>query len=326
MATPNQLTIYAPDYVGEQQTGSQDSQLHATAQHSHSNIAGLSGYAFSDSPQPYPSNPFGASYKSSQQFALMDLHPPVPYYRPTYEFPYDPSQGVGSVPKYVSSQSPLMLQSQPQLHQQQLQPPQLQQQQYQQSQQLYGHLLQSRYLLSSQRAFGDQPLTKVPPQKPLASTNDTVLSPEMLLEPKEELTKPKKPRIVTTYWEDEKTICYQVEVHGVLVSRRQDTDYINGTKLLNVAGMSRGKRDGMLKSEHNKYVVRVGAMKLKGVWIPFNRAAEIARNEGIDELLYPLFVKDIKAFYEERGSELKTWDPLELPPEVEKFDTKTQAI
>lgn len=155
MATPNQLTIYAPDYVGEQQTGSQDSQLHATAQHSHSNIAGLSGYAFSDSPQPYPSNPFGASYKSSQQFALMDLHPPVPYYRPTYEFPYDPSQGVGSVPKYVSSQSPLMLQSQPQLHQQQLQPPQLQQQQYQQSQQLYGHLLQSRYLLSSQRAFGD---------------------------------------------------------------------------------------------------------------------------------------------------------------------------
>lgn len=180
--------------------------------------------------------------------------------------------------------------------------------------------------MSSQRAFGDQPLTKVPPQKPLASTNDTVLSPEMLLEPKEELTKPKKPRIVTTYWEDEKTICYQVEVHGVLVSRRQDTDYINGTKLLNVAGMSRGKRDGMLKSERNKYVVRVGAMKLKGVWIPFNRAAEIARNEGIDELLYPLFVKDIKAFYEERGSELKTWDPLELPPEVEKFDTKTQAI
>ncbi|KAL7664402.1 HTH APSES-type domain-containing protein [[Candida] zeylanoides] len=171
-----------------------------------------------------------------------------------------------------------------------------------------------------------RPTCRLGSKKPLASTNDTVLSPEMLLEPKEESTKPKKPRIVTTYWEDEKTICYQVEVHGVLVSRRQDTDYINGTKLLNVAGMSRGKRDGMLKSERNKYVVRVGAMKLKGVWIPFNRAAEIARNEGIDELLYPLFVKDIKAFYEERGSELKTWDPLELPPEVEKFDTKTQAI
>jgi len=41
---------------------------------------------------------------------------------------------------------------------------------------------------------------------------------------------------------------------------------INGTKLLNVAGMSRGKRDGILKSEKQRAVVKVGAMHLKGVW------------------------------------------------------------
>lgn len=116
-----------------------------------------------------------------------------------------------------------------------------------------------------------------------------------------------KPKIVTTYWEEEKTICYQVKAKGYLVSRREDNNLINGTKLLNVAGMSRGKRDGILKNEKVKKatVVKVGAMHLKGIWIPFERACEIARNEGVDELLHPLFVKDIKSFFKERGSKLK---------------------
>lgn len=41
---------------------------------------------------------------------------------------------------------------------------------------------------------------------------------------------------------------------------------INGTKLLNVAGMTRGRRDGILKGEKNKKVVKIGPMHLKGVW------------------------------------------------------------
>lgn len=41
---------------------------------------------------------------------------------------------------------------------------------------------------------------------------------------------------------------------------------INGTKLLNVTGMSRGKRDGILKNEKSRVVVKVGSMHLKGVW------------------------------------------------------------
>lgn len=101
---------------------------------------------------------------------------------------------------------------------------------------------------------------------------------------------PSRPRITTSLWDDEGTVCYQVDVRGICVARRQgnnnsnnnnnriytltslslshfsDNDMINGTKLLNVTGMSRGKRDGILKNEKGRVVVKVGAMHLKGVW------------------------------------------------------------
>lgn len=108
---------------------------------------------------------------------------------------------------------------------------------------------------------------------------------------------PAKPRITTTFWEDENTVCYQVEARGISVSRREDSNFINGTKLLNVTGMTRGRRDGILKTEKTRYVVKIGAMNLKGVWIPFERAFELARNEGIADSLFPLFVRDIKSFF-----------------------------
>lgn len=71
---------------------------------------------------------------------------------------------------------------------------------------------------------------------------------------------------------------------------------INGTKLLNVAGMSRGKRDGILKNEKGRVVVKVGAMHLKGVWITFVRAKLLAAQYKIQEILYPLFVEDPSVF------------------------------
>ncbi len=46
---------------------------------------------------------------------------------------------------------------------------------------------------------------------------------------------------------------------------------INGTKLLNVAGMTRGRRDGILKSEKLRHVVKIGPMHLKGVWCARSR-------------------------------------------------------
>ncbi|KAI9591069.1 transcription regulator HTH, apses-type DNA-binding domain-containing protein, partial [Syncephalis fuscata] len=101
-----------------------------------------------------------------------------------------------------------------------------------------------------------------------------------------------RPRLTTTLWEDEGTICYQVDAESVCVARRQDNNMVNGTKLLNVVGMTRGKRDGILKNEKQRVVVKVGAMHLKGVWIPFERAKALAEQHGISEKLYPLFAED----------------------------------
>ncbi|EKD12893.1 APSES transcription factor StuA [Drepanopeziza brunnea f. sp. 'multigermtubi' MB_m1] len=135
------------------------------------------------------------------------------------------------------------------------------------------------------------------------------------------------PRITATIWKDEDTVCFQVDVGGICVARREgpplvsfsdptsrilgqspqsvrvcgkltmvvDNHMINGTKLLNVAGMTRGRRDGILKSEKQKHVVKIGPMHLKGVWIPFERALELANKEKITTALYPLFVHNIGA-------------------------------
>lgn len=116
---------------------------------------------------------------------------------------------------------------------------------------------------------------------------------------------PVKPRVATLRWDRESTFVYQVEAHGCVVSRREDTLFVNGTKLLNVVGMTRGRRDGILKTERVREVVKVGPMCLKGVWIPFERAVEIARNEGVDGLLYPLFVPNLHKFYVEKGLQLR---------------------
>ncbi|KAF4121102.1 hypothetical protein GMORB2_2589 [Geosmithia morbida] len=104
-----------------------------------------------------------------------------------------------------------------------------------------------------------------------------------------------KPRVTATLWEDEGSLCFQVEARGICVARREDNHMINGTKLLNVAGMTRGRRDGILKSEKVRHVVKIGPMHLKGVWIPYERALDFANKEKITELLYPLFVHNIGA-------------------------------
>ena len=75
-----------------------------------------------------------------------------------------------------------------------------------------------------------------------------------------------EPRVTATLWEEEGIRCFQVVAHGVCVSRREDNHMINGTKLLNVAGITRHRRDGILKSEKNRHVVKIGPVHLKGVW------------------------------------------------------------
>ncbi|KAG7802239.1 hypothetical protein KL944_002616 [Ogataea haglerorum] len=123
-----------------------------------------------------------------------------------------------------------------------------------------------------------------------------------------------RPKITTTMWEDEKTLCYQVAANGVAVVRRADNDMINGTKLLNVAKMTRGRRDGILKAEKTRQVVKIGSMHLKGVWIPFERALAMAQREGIVDLLYPLFVKDIKKVIQQGTPTTQMSKTASVPP------------
>lgn len=66
------------------------------------------------------------------------------------------------------------------------------------------------------------------------------------------------------HWKRKRKILVQTKTESWLLFI--DNDMINGTKLLNVAGISRGKRDGILKNEKTRVVVKVGAMHLKGVW------------------------------------------------------------
>ncbi|KAJ2162979.1 hypothetical protein GGF46_000165 [Coemansia sp. RSA 552] len=99
-------------------------------------------------------------------------------------------------------------------------------------------------------------------------------------------------RLTTTLWEDEQTLVYQVDCRGICVARRHDDNMINGTKLLNVVGMSRGKRDGILKNEKGRRVVKVGPMHLKGVWIPFERARFLAEQFKVLDGLFPIFQPD----------------------------------
>ncbi|KAG0647481.1 Cell pattern formation-associated STUA [Hyphodiscus hymeniophilus] len=102
-----------------------------------------------------------------------------------------------------------------------------------------------------------------------------------------------RPRLTTSLSEEEGSLCFQVDVNGICVARREDNHMINGTKLLNVVGMTRGRRDGILKAEKQKQVVKIGPMHLKGVWIPYERALALANQEKITEKLYPLFFHNI---------------------------------
>lgn len=94
---------------------------------------------------------------------------------------------------------------------------------------------------------------------------------------------------------------------------------INGTKLLNVAGMTRGRRDGILKTEKLRKVIKIGPMHLKGVWfvatstlcrgftltcfrIPYERALDFANKENITESLYPLFLHNMDALLNQSGA------------------------
>lgn len=103
-------------------------------------------------------------------------------------------------------------------------------------------------------------------------------------------------KVSTIAWPEESTLCILVEADGTSIARRCDNNMINGTKLLNFAKMSRGRRDGLLKQEKARHVVRIGSQHFKGVWIPYERALDIARSTNVVDELFPLFLAKLENF------------------------------
>ena len=48
-------------------------------------------------------------------------------------------------------------------------------------------------------------------------------------------------------------LCFQIEVRGIYVRRREDNHIINGIKLLNIVRIIYQRRDSILKLETIKY-------------------------------------------------------------------------
>ncbi|GMF07354.1 unnamed protein product [Ambrosiozyma monospora] len=112
--------------------------------------------------------------------------------------------------------------------------------------------------------------------------------------------KPHTPKVSYVWWEDQNVQCYVWEYNGVLVLRRSDNDMINGTKMLNTKGITRGRRTGMLKNEKIRHVIKYGSMPFIGIWIPLERAKMYAKREGTYEGLKPIFDENIKDHVEKK--------------------------
>lgn len=84
---------------------------------------------------------------------------------------------------------------------------------------------------------------------------------------------------------------YEFEVNGVAVMKRIGDSKLNATQILKVAGVEKGKRTKILEKEiqtgeHEK--VQGGYGKYQGTWINYERALEVCRQYGVEELLRPL--------------------------------------
>ncbi|KAI0173141.1 apses-domain-containing protein [Hypoxylon sp. FL1284] len=89
---------------------------------------------------------------------------------------------------------------------------------------------------------------------------------------------------------------YEMEVNGVAVMRRRHDSWLNATQILKVANIDKGKRTKILEKEiqtgeHEK--VQGGYGKYQGTWIKFERAVEVCRQYGVEEILQPLLTYDM---------------------------------
>lgn len=140
-------------------------------------------------------------------------------------------------------------------------------------------------------------------------------------------------RMTVSKWQDERTYCFQVAVRGTIVACHEDDHMINASRLLVVANITRSRRDELLKSEPTLHIHRNDVPHLRGTWMPFERALELANRLNITPLLYPLFVYEIIALLksplnqtEAPYSEYDTVDGRELKRSTDLQDVREPPV
>ncbi|RKP33539.1 transcription regulator HTH, apses-type DNA-binding domain-containing protein, partial [Dimargaris cristalligena] len=94
------------------------------------------------------------------------------------------------------------------------------------------------------------------------------------------------------YWTDESIDSYVVSARGHHIARCMSSAMVNGTKLLNCAGLSRGRRDYLLRKEPLRRVLKKTCKTSRGVWIPYQRAVDLAHTYNVYHSTLPLLVED----------------------------------
>ncbi|XBW36972.1 hypothetical protein QEN19_002552 [Hanseniaspora menglaensis] len=108
---------------------------------------------------------------------------------------------------------------------------------------------------------------------------------------------PNARKVFAKYWSSDGVFYYCMKINNVHVCRRSNDSYVNGTKLLNAANLTRGRRDGLLKKASNKFIVRSGIAALRGVWIPLALAQQYAKSENIEDVSFPLLENDLEVAF-----------------------------
>jgi len=84
---------------------------------------------------------------------------------------------------------------------------------------------------------------------------------------------------------------YELTVEDNSVMRRRSDGWVNGTHILKVAGVEKGRRTKILEKEvhHERHEkIQGGYGKYQGTWVPVERARTLAHDFGVGEVLAPI--------------------------------------
>lgn len=128
-------------------------------------------------------------------------------------------------------------------------------------------------------------------------------------------------KVFAKYWSTDGVFYYCMEINNISVCRRSIDSFVNGTKLLNAAKLTRGRRDGLLKKVADKFVVRNGIAPLRGVWIPLHVAQDFARMENIEDVSYPLLEENLEDAFKSNPDFVKA-----INKKIQKIEKKSVSL